>query len=313
MALILAGSIISCSFNTPAPKVPSTKPKTQPPATVENQQPAETPSSETAAEDESGWTFVKTFIGKENQTTAAFTISGTKWRITWAIESQSTQYAVFNIMVFSRDAPTMLIKRIECSPSTSSGTAYIDEGGREYYLKIIAANLTNWNITIDDYTGGISAAEPVQITHIWYKGEDFSAAMASNHEIIEWDEYIEIKNTTYSPQNIGGWTLKNITKGQPVYTFPTFKPCNCNYLGSWQKCVDECYPARPDVIEPRESIRVYTGEAHWESGGYCFYYNPGDVWNNVTPDTAVLYDADGKEVSRRSYIIPADNSDPSTK
>ncbi len=202
----------------------------------------------------------------------------------------------------------MLIERISYSKGMSGDTAYIiDEGGRDYYLKIIVANLANWAVTVEDYAGE-SAAEPVQITSIHYKGMDYLSTIASNRLIVEWDEYIEIKNTSYSPQNIAGWTLKNITKGQPTFIFPIFTPCSCNYLGSLQKCVEECYPPRPDTIEPRESIRVYTGEPQWESGGYCFYYGPGDIWNNETPDTAVLYNAEGQEVSRKSYVIPSKNN-----
>jgi hypothetical protein len=279
---------------------------------VENQQPAEASPSEASTENEAGWTHAKSFSGKDSQTTAAFPISGTKWRIIWTVDAQNPQYAVFDILVYPKDNPGVLIERISYSKGLSGDTAYIDEGGRDYYLKIIVANLANWAVTVEDYTGE-SAAEPVQITNIHYKGMDFNSTIASNRLIVEWDEYIEIKNTSYSPQNIAGWRLTNITKGQPTFIFPISTPCSCNYLGTWQKCVDECYPPRPCTIEPRESIRVYTGEPDWESGGYCFYYDPGDIWNNVTPDTAVLYNAEGKEVSRKSYIIPTKNTATSTR
>jgi hypothetical protein len=279
---------------------------------VENQQPAEASPSEASTENEAGWTHVKSFSGKDSQTTAAFPISGTKWRIIWTVDAQNPQYAVFDILIYPKDNPGVLIERISYSKGMSGDTAYIDEGGRDYYLKIIVANLANWAVTVEDYAGE-SAAEPVKITNIHYKGMGYNSTIASNRLIVEWDEYVEIKNMSYSPQNIAGWRLTNITKGQPTFIFPIFTPCSCNYLGSLQKCVEECYPPRPCTIEPRESIRVYTGEADWESGGYCFYYEPGDIWNNVTPDTAVLYNAGGKEVSRKSYIIPTKNTATSTR
>jgi len=288
------------------------EPKTQPPAAVENKPPAEVPTSEASAENEAGWTHVKSFIGKDDQTTAAFPISGTKLRINWTVDVQNPEYAVFDILVFPQDNPTMLTERIAYLKGMSGDTAYINEGGRDYYLKIIAANLNNWNVTIEDYAGK-SVGEPVEITHIRYKGMDWNQTMSNNHLIVEWDEYVEIKNTSDSPQNIAGWKLKNITKGAPTFVFPLFKPCSCNYLGTWQKCVEECYPLRPDSIEPRESIRVFTGEPDWESGGYCFYYDQGDIWNNVTPDTAVLYNAEGKEVSRKSYPIDTMTNAASTR
>jgi hypothetical protein len=304
LALLVASSIVACSSITSS--APVAKPKTQPPATVENQQPAAVPPSE-ASGNEAGWTAVKSFIGKDDQTTPAFRISGSKWRIIWTIEAQYPQYAVFDVLVYPQDNLAMLTKRISYSKDVSGDTVYIDEGGRDYYLKVISANLAKWTITVEDYASG-SPSQPVQITNIHYKGSDYDNSVAAGHEIVEWDEYVEIKNLSDSPQNVAGWTLKNITKGAPTFLFPTFTPCSCSYYGNWSECVENCYPPRHCSIEPRKSIRVYTGEPQWESGGYCFYYFPGDIWNNETPDTAVLYNAGGQEVSRKSYIIPTNNT-----
>jgi len=273
---------------------------------VENQQPAEVPPPEATA-NEAGWTTVKSFIGKDSQTTPAFSISGSKWRIIWTADAQNPQYAVFDILVYRQDGPAMLTKTISYSKGMSGDTVYIDEGGHEYYLKVISANLNNWTANVEDYSSQ-SSNQPVQITSIHYKGMDYNSTVATNREIVEWDEYVEIKNLSDSPQNVVGWTLKNITKGTPTFLFPIFTPCSCSFYGTWSKCVENCYPPRPCAIDPRKSIRVYTGGAQWESGGYCFYYFPGDIWNNETPDTAVLYNAEGQEVSRKSYIIPAKNT-----
>jgi len=304
LVLLSASSIVACGSTTPS--APVAKPKTQPPATVENQQPAVVPPSEATA-NEAGWTTVKSFIGKEGTTTPAFSISGSKWRIIWTIEAQNPQYAVFDILVYPQDNLAMLTKRISYSKGVSGDTVYIDEGGRDYYLKVISANLAKWTITVEDYSSQ-SSSQPVQITYIHYKGTDYFRALAASHEIVEWDEYVEIKNLSDSPQNLAGWTLKNITKGAPTFLFPTFTPCSCSYYGNWSECVENCYPPRHCSIEPRKSIRVYTGEPQWESGGYCFYYFPGDIWNNETPDMAVLYNAGGQEVSRKSYIIHTNNT-----
>ena len=278
---------------------------------MENQQPAVVPPSETTA-NEDGWTTVKSFIGKEGTTTPAFNISGGKWRIIWTVDAQNTQYAVFDILVYQQGNPAMLTKRISYSKGIFGDTAYINEGGRDYYLKIIVANLTSWTITVEDF-GSESTGQPVQITSIRYKGTDYFSASTAGHDIVEYDEYVEIKNLSDSPQKVGGWTLKNITKGAPTFIFPIFTPCSCSFYGNWTECVENCYPPRPCAIDPRKSIRIYTGEPQWESGGYCFYYFPGDIWNNETPDMAVLYNAGGQEVSRKSYIIPTNNTVKSVK
>ncbi len=102
--------------------------------------------------------------------------------------------------------------------------------------------------------------------------------------------------------------LKNISKGSPSFTFPIHMPCCCSWFDGWETCIEECVPPSPCAIEPHQSIRVYTGEVDDESGGFCFHYVPGDIWDNEEPDIAALYNSRGEEVSRRSYVIPAENN-----
>ena len=110
-------------------------------------------------------------------------------------------------------------------------------------------------------------ASDLQITHIYYDGLVPS---------VESDEYVEITNLGDMPQDLAGWVLMDIDEGYPSFTFPSY------------------------MLEPGESIRVYTNEIHPEWGGFSFGYGSA-VWNNSSPDTAVLYDDQGVEVSRKSY------------
>lgn len=61
--------------------------------------------------------------------------------------------------------------------------------------------------------------------------------------------------------------------------------------------------AYPCVLYPGQIVLVFTDEIHCQFGGLSFRYGLGNIWNNEAADTAVLYDHDGKEVSRRSYTI----------
>lgn len=303
LSLLIASSIMACGPTTPATV---TQPKTQTPADTENQAPPEVTNPEPSPEDTATgteWSTVQSFTGKESKDTPPFNISGTKWRIVWTVDTKYPEYAIFDILVYPQDTSGLLTKRISYSKETSGGTVYIDEGGHDYYLKVIAANIGNWTIIVEDYASQKLTC-PVQITYIQYKGTDYAGSMAASQTIIEFDEYVEIKNTINLEQNITGWMLKNLTKGGPSFTFPTFRPCSCEWYGNWTDCAENCYPQRPCIIEPYKSIRIYTGEPHHESGGYCFYYVPGDIWDNETPDTAVLYNLAGQEVSRKSYVIP---------
>jgi len=121
-------------------------------------------------------------------------------------------------------------------------------------------------------SGATTEEEPgidsnVQITYIFYDGVVYQT---------ESDEYVEITNLGDTSQDLEGWVLKDINEGYPSFTFPTY------------------------VLQPGESIRVYTNEIHPEYGGFSFGSGKA-VWNNSSPDTAVLYNAQIQEVSRKSY------------
>ena len=109
--------------------------------------------------------------------------------------------------------------------------------------------------------------ENVQITYIFYDGLV---------PYVESDEYVEITNLGDQPQELTGCVLMDISEGYPSFTFPSY------------------------ILAPGKSIRVYTNEYHSEWGGFSFEYSQ-PIWNNSEPDVAVLYNNQGKEVSRKSY------------
>jgi hypothetical protein len=57
----------------------------------------------------------------------------------------------------------------------------------------------------------------------------------------------------------------------------------------------------PCILQPGQLALIFTDEIHCQYGGFSFKYGAGNIWNNTKADTAVLYDAQGKEVSRKSY------------
>lgn len=107
----------------------------------------------------------------------------------------------------------------------------------------------------------------VKITRIFYDGLAYRT---------EADEYVEITNLGSQAVDLKGWILKDISEGYPSLTFPSY------------------------TLQPGQKIRVYTNQVHSEYGGFSFRSGKA-VWNNTIPDTAALFDAQGKEVSRLSY------------
>lgn len=112
-----------------------------------------------------------------------------------------------------------------------------------------------------------TAVVNVQITKIFYDG------LVPKTES---DEYVEITNLGSEPVDLEGWVLKDISDGYPSFTFSS------------------------SILQPNQSIRVYTNEIHTEYGGFSFGRGTA-IWNNSDPDTAALYNAEGQEVSRKSY------------
>jgi len=81
-------------------------------------------------------------------------------------------------------------------------------------------------------------------------------------------EYVELQNEGNGPIALDGWKLVSKTGGQ-----------RCTLSG---------------VLQPNEVLRVWSGKG--DSGFSCgFSFN---IWNDNQADPAVLYDAQGKEISR---------------
>jgi beta-lactamase superfamily II metal-dependent hydrolase len=192
---------------------------------------------------------------------------------------------------FSQLPPTQYTLTINVSgqgtTNPSPGTYTYDKG---IQVSIIATPASGWRF--DHWGGDVSGSSPtfvitidcnksvtayfeqvttigsnVQITKIFYDGLVYR---------VESDEYVEITNLGSEPQDLAGWVLKDISEGYPSFTFPHY------------------------VLTPGAAIRVYTNEIHPEWGGFSFGYGKA-IWNNTNPDVAALYNAQGQEVSRKSY------------
>lgn len=132
-------------------------------------------------------------------------------------------------------------------------------------------NIGLWGLPLEPAPAPIpyspAVATGIQITGIFYDGQV---------PRVESDECVEITNLGEQPQNLAGWILQDISDGYPSFIFPAY------------------------VLEPGESVRVYTNEYHPEWGGFSFEFSRA-VWNNSEPDVAALYNERGEEISRKSY------------
>jgi hypothetical protein len=288
LLLVLLSTAPACTQPPTAPAAAPLKPRvTQPatpPTTSENQsaEAAETPPASPSADEET-WYPVATFNGIVNETTPVFHIYGTEWHLTWTIEAENPETAVFKLTIYPKEQPFIIWQTVSNDGSTNGTVDYFmsNVDKRDLFIKVTALNLQQWTIEIED--NAIAATSyPVEISSIHYRGTVFPPNPDEGfcYERVEPDEYVVIKNLSTCYVDMTGWQLKNISKPSPTFKFPNV------------------------IIIPGGIIRVYTDEYHPETGGLTFYYGFGDIWSNDHNDIAVLYDALGNEVSRKSYTVP---------
>jgi hypothetical protein len=258
---------------------------------------------------EDKWREVLQVTGENGEKTLTFTITGDEWCISWYTGEDNPETALFTIIVYREDISTAPVKVVTNSGKMNSDIIEMHEGNNEYQVKIIAANVNGWAIRIGEKRSNRTIS-PVSIVRIQYQGTkqktydgDINACFKKN----EPDEYVAIKNESDSWQDIRGWTLVNETKGLPTFTFPDYYSAVPAYYTEFYNGMSSQVMPLPCLLGPRQMVLVYTDEFNSETGGFHFNYGYGDIWNNEIPDTAVLYNAEGTEVSRKSYIIEEDN------
>jgi hypothetical protein len=285
LLLLTLNLVAACAQPELSPVPVAPKPSvTQPSSTSENQSTKEvkTPPSNQAAGEES-WYPVETFSGILNETTPIFHIYGTEWHLTWTIDAENLEKAVFKLDIFPKDAPYAIWQTVSNSGKNTGTLNYflssVDK--HDFLIKVTAQSLRHWTIAIED-NATAATSYPIEISSIHYRGTVFPPDPANHvcYTRVEPDEYVVIKNLSTCYQDMTGWTLKNISKPSPTFKFP------------------------PTYILPGGIVRVYTDEEHPEFGGLTFYYGFGDIWSNDHSDIAVLYDSLGNEVSRKSYPVP---------
>jgi len=100
------------------------------------------------------WQNVETFTGTSTQDTGYFKITATEWKIIWTYTPGSGitgDWAVFGFNLFEKGGQFSELPLLKAGRNETSGTAYMHEGQKDYYLKISAANLaaTGYTITIE--------------------------------------------------------------------------------------------------------------------------------------------------------------------
>jgi hypothetical protein len=105
------------------------------------------------------WVTVETFTGQGDKTTAPFQISGAKWRISWTVEADEPEYAVFGFFVYPEGETAMYVESVS-QDGIGSDTTYIYQGNDSFYIKVLGANLESWNIEVEDCISAVPSPQP---------------------------------------------------------------------------------------------------------------------------------------------------------
>ncbi|MDI9578472.1 MAG: hypothetical protein QM398_10110, partial [Thermoproteota archaeon] len=85
-----------------------------------------------------------------------FPITSDTWRLQWSYTPKSSsnpEFALFSVFIYPKGETARYAGSLSADgDSQTSGTEYVYEGNDDYYLKIIAANLQSYTITIQQET-----------------------------------------------------------------------------------------------------------------------------------------------------------------
>ncbi len=95
------------------------------------------------------WRTVTTFTGRGSKTTALFFISTSEWRITWEYATNNPAHASFSWAVYRRNETGVAVQTGTETGASKNGVESVAVGNDDFYLKIEAANLEDWSITVE--------------------------------------------------------------------------------------------------------------------------------------------------------------------
>lgn len=90
------------------------------------------------------WQTVTTITGASDQTTDYISIPTNEWRLTWSYTPSSTggDYAAFSAFIYPKGETAFYTDFVvKTGRDQTSGTIYVHEGIKDYYLEIGAANI----------------------------------------------------------------------------------------------------------------------------------------------------------------------------
>jgi hypothetical protein len=99
------------------------------------------------------WQTVTVYSGASDKTTDYFKIDASEWRLTWTYTPKTGiagDLAVFSIFIYPKGETKNYVDFIlKSGRNETSNSLYVHQGGGEFYLKIGAANIDGYSVTVE--------------------------------------------------------------------------------------------------------------------------------------------------------------------
>ena len=103
------------------------------------------------------WKSVETFSGTDDIETDTFQIKGDKFKLKVKAtgDASDVEYLMLSFFTYEvgEDQIYVSLDELNFTQMSETDEFIINEGPGEYYLKVLAANLDNWEIEVFDYVG----------------------------------------------------------------------------------------------------------------------------------------------------------------
>ncbi len=91
---------------------------------------------------------IQTFTDKQDKTTDSFKISRPQWRVDWKAAPTDPKWAAFSFFVYKKDNTGRYLETVSATTNSFNGTKDILKGNGEFYIKVLTANISGWEIKI---------------------------------------------------------------------------------------------------------------------------------------------------------------------
>ena len=91
---------------------------------------------------------VAVFTDKKDKTTDVVKIKNSIWRIDWKMTSSDTKWAGFSLIVYRKGETGRYVAMLSRPLTIPEGTEYVNEGEGDFYIRVMTANVSNWEIKI---------------------------------------------------------------------------------------------------------------------------------------------------------------------